>query len=112
MGFFSDIFSIKEKVWVGVDQEAYQAILAALKQAGIKTEAFKVNQANPQCFGNCAACGGTCGAKETHLELETKGTNIAERIASGEKIDVYTVYVKQKEQDRAKSIILKTLCSM
>ena len=105
LSFIKDIFSFKEKLWVGRDLDLYERNCAVLKAAGIRAESFTVNQANPKCFGHCDACAGCSAQGETsnYLSDVLSGTDITGGYPGS--AEIYTIYVKSSDLARAKELI-------
>ena len=52
MGILRDIFEEKHRIFEGPDEEAYKEYCTTLKKAGIRIQAFEVNQRTLFCSGN------------------------------------------------------------
>lgn len=106
MGFFSDIFSIKEKIWQGRNIELYEKYCEALRSNGFKIQAFKINQERPKCTGNCAACA-ACGDIGEDVSFYDKlGSGCSDDLLTAKNgDDIYAIYVKQKDLEKAQQVL-------
>lgn len=106
MGFFSDIFSIKEKIWQGRNKELYEKYCEVLKENGFRIQAFKINQERPKCNGNCATCAACGGIEEDASFYDKLGSGCSDDLLTAKSgDDIYAIYVKQKELEKAQQVL-------
>ncbi|MCR5272599.1 MAG: hypothetical protein K6E13_06420 [Lachnospiraceae bacterium] len=99
MGFFKDFFSTKEEIWEGEDVDIYEKNCSALKDAGIKIQAFKLNTQMEGCSGECASCS-TC------MELNIEARSTEDKPVGN---DRYAIYVKADDVARAKEYLVEAV---
>ncbi|MBQ9157417.1 MAG: hypothetical protein IJ137_11635 [Eubacterium sp.] len=106
MGILSDIFSVKEKLWQGDDKPLYDKYCEMLRSAGLVIQAFKVNQERPKCNGNCATCPARGDYDENAGFREKLGSGFsADLLTKKGDSEIYAIYVKKKEFEKASRII-------
>ena len=106
MGVLSDIFSVKEELWQGEDKELWSRYCKVLQDGGLVIQAFKRNQRRPKCNGNCATCPVRQEFDENATFRDKLGSGLSDDLLmpGGEK-DVYAIYVKKKEYQKAQDLI-------
>ena len=102
MGLLRDIFEEKVKIWEGPDEEVYDRYCKELRSAGIKIQAFIVNQKRPKCTGNCASC---MEHLETYKTAEGEKIKLGagcsdDLLTAGKPYDLYTIFVKKSEEQK------------
>lgn len=106
MSFIGDIFAVKEKVWEGTNEETCEKNVAKLKEAGVYVQSFKKNQQVPKCTGQCGSCAAAGGCGENATFKEKLGSGCSDDLLKPKKnFDTYLIYVKEKELDKARSIL-------
>ncbi|MCR5785301.1 MAG: hypothetical protein K6G40_06650 [Eubacterium sp.] len=107
MGFIRDIFEEKVKIWEGENKELYNTVCHNLKNAGIKVQAFKVNQNKPKCDGNCASCMGKAPESEDGIiNYNALGTGCKDDILEKSTgYDIYAIYVKKSDVSQARGLM-------
>ena len=107
MGILRDIFEEKVKIWEGTDQEAYESYCKELRAAGMKIQAFTVNQRTPKCNGKCATCMAVQNEKEDEeLGYKKLGRGCSDDLLNAKKdYDIYTIFVKKSEEQKALDLL-------
>lgn len=107
MGILRDIFEEKVKIWEGVDEEVYEAYCSELRDAGMKIQAFTVNQRTPKCNGNCATCMAVQNEKEDEeLGYKKLGRGCSDDLLNSKKdYDIFTIFVKKSEEQKALDLL-------
>lgn len=106
MGIISDIFSIKEKLWQGKEKHIYDRYCEVLRSAGLVIQAFKINQERPKCSGNCSTCPACGGFDEDASFRDKLGSGVSADILTEKgDFDIYAIYVKKKEYQKALDLI-------
>lgn len=112
MGILRDIFEEKHRIFEGPDEEAYKEYCATLKKAGIRIQAFEVNQRTLKCTGNCGSCpaikSAAMSAEEEDAELGYRklGRGCSDNLLNepGEE-RLFTIFVKKSEEKKALDLL-------
>ena len=107
MGILRDIFEEKVKIWEGSDLALYESYCKDLKKAGMKIQAFTVNQRTPKCSGNCATCMAVQNEKEDEeLGYKKLGRGCSyDLLNAKEDYDIYNIFVKKSEEKKALDLL-------
>ena len=112
MGILRDIFEEKHRIFEGPDEEAYKDYCTTLKKAGIRIQAFEVNQRTLKCTGNCGSCpamkSAAMSAEEEDAELGYRklGRGCSDNLLNepGEE-RLFTIFVKKSEEKKALDLL-------
>lgn len=112
MGILRDIFEEKHRIFEGPDEEAYKEYCTTLKKAGIRIQAFEVNQRTLKCTGNCGSCpamkSAAMSAAEEDAELGYRklGRGCSDNLLNepGEE-RLFTIFVKKSEEKKALDLL-------
>ena len=105
MGLLRDIFEDKRKVWEGADTSFYAKACEALKNSGMKIQAFKV-AAKVKCEGHCLGCKAGCKEFDEDTPFYKKiGSGISTNLIEENEVDIYDIFVKKSDESRALELL-------
>ena len=107
MGILTDFFAAKEELLRTSDMEAIELGCRTLKEAGMFYQKVRINQETPKCDGNCAGCAAMEQVDEDAPMYKKIGVGCSSDLLNpkGDK-EIYAIYVKQSELDKAREILL------
>ena len=102
----------KHRIFEGPDKEAYKEYCATLKKAGIRIQAFEVNQRTLKCTGNCGSCPAMKSAamrrreEDAELGYRKLGRGCSDNLLNepGEE-RLFTIFVKKSEEKKALDLL-------